>query len=769
MTHKSTPFLALLLGLLLGTNCFAQRGASVGSWTPYLSYEFVKKVIRNGDIFYCNTGGGYYTWKPETNEIKTYSPIDGLSDVDASSMHYDSASNTVFLGFENGAINYFKAPFGEVNYLTDIQRTDLFTSKRINEMVSRNGLLYIGTEFGVVIFDIEKEETRSSVTKVGTNPTGTPCQDLIIVEDTIYLCMGNGGLWSTYIDQPNITIPTVWNKANRNRGMGNGEAEFVTAVGDIVYTVVGDSTYTKFPGQNWTIGPMPHLQYDYYEAHDSLLYGGYNNYIRVHLPDFAGQYLILAEHGSRYAFIDSQYTLYSDPVTTMRWVTEPDTFIEVGPDGPQNNIITQLAVGNGEVYIAPRGQAGATSAPLNTSDGFFYYNRERGWKNFNVEDELSRDSIFEDFARVYLDQETGTAYVGSWGEGVLVTKDGEVVKNYTSSNSNISPSFTQFQSGDTRVSGIAKDQNGVVWATAILADFNLNALTPEGDWERFNIANCFPVQIIVDDWNNKWIINNGIGLTVFNDNGTIENRADDQVKYFTTSRGNGGLPTGTVTSIAKDRNGNIWVGTLEGVAVFANPSRVFQSSYPDASCPVIDGFCLLRDQRVTAIAVDGANRKWIGTESGIYVVNPQGNRLLKYYSTENSPLFSDDIRDIEIDQQTGEIFIGTSKGLLSLMGEAIGGKENSEELYVFPNPVFTDYDGPVSITCSVADAEVRITTASGRLVKALDALGGQAVWDGRDEGGNRIAPGIYLAMVTDSDGKNAGIAKFVVVEKYPNR
>ena len=757
------------LGLLFLTlqSVQAQRPYPIGTWTPYLSYEYIKDIIRDDSLFYFNTRGGFFTWNPTTMEYKTYSPIDGLSDVDASAMYLDSATNYLFLGYEDGTVNFFPKPFGTPRYLTDITRTNLFTSKRINDFAARDGLLYIATEFGVVIFDIAKEETRSSVTKVADNPSGTPVNDLMLVEDTLYLCLGNAGLYYTFVDQPNITLPTVWQKADDgSRGMSPGEADHLAHIGDVVYAMVGDTCYTKFPGQNWIQGPLPHTHKEFFLASDSMLYCDDGNWIRVD-PIDSSQYLILPIRKPSTAYLDSSFVLWGDPATTLQWQIEPDSLQELGPDGPQVNIVTELGVGNGQIYVAPRGQAGATSAPLNLSEGFFHFTQGEGWVNYNVEDELSRDSIYEDFARLHYNAEDSICYLGSWGQGVIAIKNGEILANYTSENSGLSPTLNQGQGMETRVSGIDMDTDGNLWVTAILADFNLNCKTPEGDWYNFNLSSAAPVDIMIDDWGNKWVINNQQGLVVFNENGTLDNPSDDQFKRINTSQGQGGLPNNTVNALAKDRNGHIWIGTLEGIAVFANPSRVFQSNFPDASCPVIDGFCLLRDQEVTTIAVDGNNRKWIGTTNGIYLVNPQGNRLVQHYTTENTPLFTNEIRDIKIDPETGEIFIGTGEGLLSFMGDAIAGKETSEDLYVFPNPFYTDYEGNIAITCGVTDAQVKITTASGMLVRELDATGGQAVWDGLDTAGNRLRPGIYLAMVADVDGQNAGIAKFAVIARDP--
>ncbi len=756
----------LLTGMFFpAPTLMGQRTTTIGSWTPYLSFDYAKDIIRDGDFFYVNTQGGYYYWDTRDDSYHTYTPIEGLSDVDASTMYLDSASGTIFLGYEDGTINYFAKPFGPVRIMSDIQRSNLFTSKRINKFLSYEGMLYIATDFGVVIFDIDKEETRSSVTKVGENPSGQAVVDMAIINEELYVCLP-GGLYKTSLNQVNITVPSVWEKMDGKLGMPSGGAKEIEHIGETVFVVVADSSYQKpIWSPTWIPGPMPQLDFDFFRATDSVLYAGYGQYIRVHTLDDP-QYLIVNDNGSVTAYIDSQYSIYSDPVRSLRLVQEPDTFVEVGPDGPNTNILTQIAVGNGEIHIAPQGQAGATSGPSYVPTGFYYFNQEDGWTNFLVEDQISRDSIYRDIARLHYDPVSKTCFYGSWGQGIVRFQEGEILKNYMTQNSGLPTSLTTSGIDEVRISGMDMDEDGNLWACSILADEQLSVLTPEGEWYNFSLPGL-PVDVLIDDWGNKWIINNGQGLVVFNENGTLDNPADDMVEVLTTANGKGGLPSGSINALAKDRNGHIWIGTLEGIGVFANPSRINAGTLPDASCPVIDGFCLLRDQRVTAIEVDGANRKWIGTENGVYVVNPQGNRLIEHLTVDNSPLFSNEIRDIEIDPVTGEIFFATNKGLLSLMGESIQGKETSDELYVFPNPIYDDYDGEVAISCSVADAEVRIASASGMVLRELKALGGQAVWDGRDAAGNRLSPGVYLAMVVDSDGQNAGIAKFAVVARNP--
>lgn len=766
MHNKATyfrPLLAAMLMVLSGTFLHAQRIAPVGTWTPYLSHNKTKEIVRQGDRLFVMTEGGLYWYDINTGEKKTYSPVDGLSGVNPSAFYLDTISGTFFLGYEDGMINYFTDPDEGIKLLTEIRRTDLYTTKRINNFISDGNKLYIATEFGIVIYDIDNKEVRNSVTKIGTVTTGTGVKDIDIVGDTIWVSMGNGGVFFADRNVPNITVPSVWTQANGLLGLPMGESRFLASLLEVVYAQVNDTVYQKTPGQNWVKAPFPAYKWRNIDAvGEDFLYLTVDNIMRVFHRGVGQENLL---HNFRFysAYLDTTHYFVGDSVNGLLDWYDSDSFDVYTPSGPFNNSISELAVGNGELYVAPGGRNG--TGPANNFDGFYHFAKDKGWKRYDAKDELSLDLVWAEFARAYYHEKDASCYVGSWNHGFVKVQNDSVVGAWTSKNSGLSPSFNQNIGSSTRVSGLSVDRDGNVWATAILADNNLNVLTPEGKWYNFNFPTVSPVGITIDDFGNKWMNANGAGIAVFNENGTLDDPTDDQFKAINITQGSGGLPNNSVYAITKDRKGLIWVGTLEGVAVFASPGSVFSNNFADASCPVIDGFCLLRDQRVSTIAVDGANRKWLGTNTGVYVVNPQGNRLLEHYTAENSPLFSNEIRDIKIDQGTGEIFIGTSKGLISLMGDATGGKENSENLYVFPNPIPYDYDGTVAISCSVTDAEVRITNTAGQLVRSLEALGGQAVWDFRDVAGRRLAPGIYLAMVTSSDGQNAGIAKFVVLER----
>jgi hypothetical protein len=762
------PFAFLLLlvvGMfLLPATGNAQRIAPVNSWTSYASHNSPKQCVKVGNEFYVISQGGLFTYNTVTKQTRSYTSVEGMSQIDPTAIHYHAPTETFFVGFSDGMINTFVNPDEGFRFISDIQRTELYPAKTVNKMISMGDLLYIATEFGIVIYDIAKDETRATVTKVGGVPTGVPVRDIHVFGDSIFVALGEYGIWKALGTHPNLTLPGAWSEVTGKNGLQSGISNFLTSTNTTEYAEIEDTIYQRTRGtMQWSAAPIPPQRWRYLHGWNDYLLLTYSTVMRIVDPN-GQQSLVFAKGNTYCGYVDSSMILIGDTVNSLSVYLGVFDSLEVAyPAGPYNNKVTTLAVGNQEFYVGPEGKGGS-SAPAGNTDGFWHFNPNKGWHRFDVEDELSRDSVWAEFARSCYQIADSVCYMGSWNHGVIRLKAGKITHVWTPVNSNLNNGV----GNSIRISGLAVDKEQNVWATGIVADYNLNVFSStDSVWYPYSLSGTYPIGILVDDWGNKWINNQGLGITVFNEGGTFAVTSDDKVKRLTSEIGRGGLPTNTVYAMAKDQRGQIWVGTLEGVAVFANPSAVFNATFADASCPVIDGFCLLRDQSVNAIVVDGANRKWIGTDNGLFVVNPQGNRLVEHFTSDNSPMFSNQVLELQIDQQTGEIFIGTSKGLLSLMGEAIGGKENSDSLYVYPNPVAGDYDGLIAITSSYKDVEVKITTVSGRLVRALTALGGQATWDGNDAAGNRVTPGVYLAMVADKEGKNSGIAKFVILERNP--
>jgi hypothetical protein len=174
---------------------------------------------------------------------------------------------------------------------------------------------------------------------------------------------------------------------------------------------------------------------------------------------------------------------------------------------------------------------------------------------------------------------------------------------------------------------------------------------------------------------------------------------------------------------------------------------------------------LFAGQSVRDITVDGADRKWIATRDGAWLISADGQSVIRHFTEDNSLLLSSDVKKITVDGNTGEVFFATSKGICSYRGDATRGDDSNHRLVIFPNPVPPGYTGQIAIRGLVNNAIVKITGLSGRLVFQTRALGGQAVWDGKDYMGRSISSGVYLVLANTEDKSNPASGKIVFISK----
>jgi len=264
-------------------------------------------------------------------------------------------------------------------------------------------------------------------------------------------------------------------------------------------------------------------------------------------------------------------------------------------------------------------------------------------------------------------------------------------------------------------------------------------------------------QMIVDDANQVFIVSpKGNGLICYNYGTSIDAVNDDKWKNYLVGAGNGNLPSNNVQCIAKDKNGFIWVGTDKGIGIIQCSSEIFSGAGCDALIPIVqqDRFAgyLFHDESVQCIAVDGANRKWIGTKNGVWLISPDGDKIIYQFTTENSAILSNDVKKIAINPISGEVFMATFSGICSFRSTATEATESNQSVLVFPNPVPPGYNGSIAIRGLANNALVKIAELNGTLVYQTRALGGQAIWDGKNYKGQKIASGVYIVIVRDDTG-----------------
>jgi len=359
------------------------------------------------------------------------------------------------------------------------------------------------------------------------------------------------------------------------------------------------------------------------------------------------------------------------------------------------------------------------------------------------------------------------SYVGSWSSGLYEYNNDKITNIYNAQNSVLDSTFF----GSTAIGALEFDNDNNLWVVSSFSTNILAVKTPDNNWHGYSFVGLASTSynytsMTIDDNNSKWMAaqkNNAI--IVFNDNGTLDNTNDDQSIFLTTN--NNEIPGARLESIVTDLDGEVWIGTDEGIAVFYNPSDVFDQTIKAERIYIQqDGQTqiLLETEIVTSIAIDGANRKWIGTQSsGVFLVNEDGTEELLHFTTANSPVFSNNIFDIDINQKTGEIFFGTAKGLISYKGTATEPDEDFNNVFVYPNPVKEDFTGTIAIRGLVEDTDVRITDVSGNIVYQTTSIGGQAIWDGKDMYGNKVQTGVYLIFNGSQDGQKKYAAKILFI------
>ena len=447
---------------------------------------------------------------------------------------------------------------------------------------------------------------------------------------------------------------------------------------------------------------------------------------------------------------------------------------EIRPNGPFSKNVFALSTLGKHVWVATGGHASDWSKRY-SRDGACHFDG-MWWNNINRKtDPFMSEENITDVVCVAVDPfDTTVTYVGTWGDGLLKFKDDEFVVRYDQTNSTLEPWIQAMEY--TLISGLDFDSHGNLWVANSGANNLLSVMDRNGQWRSFNLGgvnNGIDISVMmIDNHDYKWIIRR-LGsddkVIVFNENGTLDDLSDDQVKSLRCVAGQGGISGSNVNCFTVDRNGTVWLGTDSGPCYFSDTRKIFSENHYDAGVVLVprnDGTGqadpLFNEISVLSIAVDGNNNKWFGLETGVFEMSPDCRTQLLNFNTSNSPLPSNSVNSMVINDD-GEVFFGTEVGLISYRGSATPGGTTNTNVVAYPNPVRPGYSGYVGIKGLVEDALVRITTVDGAFVTELIAEGGQAVWDCTALDGSRVQPGIYLVFVSTREGTQRYATKILIM------
>jgi hypothetical protein len=771
-----------LIFILFSLFSFSQ--VKIGQWLDHLSYSNTNSVSKVESKVYVSNGVGLAVFDERDNRIRKLTKIDGLSDVGIKLLRKNDNNNLLLVIYENTNIDVIKPndEKDEIVNIADIKRKIITGKKVINEVYFSGKLAYIACGFGIVIFDTDKLEIKDTY-YIGTVTINYEVHQVTKNDTALFAATSNGVFYGKL--NTNLSFYQNWKPLNVGlapgpyNGIVNYNGTLITNYSERLKSDVSQKdTLYQYTPTGWTkysinsnyINNENIRLYDYSKYNKLLILdqfglkeynstGSFLNYLTIYgsTPAFIGE--VFYENNNNFWVADKKIGLVKSGGAYFA------PYNNITLNGPENNLVNDIDIKDGKLIVAPI-YLGETFNPQYMGDKPNVYQEEE-WKSMrNV-----IPNTIGDLNAVSIDpNDKNHIAFAAMTFGVVDVKDDQIQGVYSYGNS---PLIGLNGGSDLRISGINFDKNSNLWASITLGEKCVAVKKPNNTWtlldfEQF-VVQPYMSKIIFDDFDQAWIIlARGYGLMVYKDVNGLSQPNTSNTKLLSTAIGNGHLPSIDIKSMCSDKDGHVWLGTAKGISVVYNPENVFTNNNFDSQQILIeqDGQVqiLLENDAITSIAVDGVNRKWIGTESsGVYCLSPDGQQEIFHFTAENSPLYSNYIKDIVTDETTGDVFMATNIGIQSYRTAFIKGFEKFTKVHAYPNPVKPGYTGNVVITGLMDESDVKITDLSGNLVWTAKSQGGQIEWNMSTFSGKKASTGTYMIYCATGEGESYATAKLLIV------
>ncbi|MDM1552564.1 two-component regulator propeller domain-containing protein [Empedobacter falsenii] len=729
-------------------------------WADLFSYNNVKLLEEVNGVIYCGTENGIFLFNPQnpTSDWIKLNKTNFLNNVGVSAMAYDKDSDSFLVGYENGGLDLLKS--GESTMVLDIKWNGFSGDKKVNHIFINDGIAFISGAFGIVSYDLKEEEFKE------TTRTTAIVNDAAILNNKLYIATTNG-IYSSELTSKKLNNPNInsWMQPTFNQNVTNIELfenEIYYSVNNELKTLNGFSaTYNLIEELKSSNGQLIVTQ---------------NNQVSI-LNGL--DYPIIDEDGNEINFNSGIFinNIYFGG-SVNHGIINLSNHKEFYPQGPYSNKSFSVSTSKGKVWIAPGGMESFNNLTFN-ADGFSYYDT-KNWTHYSSDKDLNGA---KDIIKIAVDPTNDShfmvipyAEVTGWGGtqiGIFEFSSNKIKPNHITSPL---PQIYRFGGGNFDDLGNFYLSESWYCDAACMASGtpnysllkdNVNSISvrnASGSWmseQRTNQNSSNALSPIID---NKYIY---IPQARLGGVAVLRKGSNETVGSILRS-GEQTLPSNDVWSAALDKSGNLWIGTGQGLAVTygiesaidnknltAEPIVIIQDGIPEA---------LLTDVGIYAIKVDNANNKWIATNgAGAYYVSDSGESTKLHFTSKNSPLPSDIVYDVSIDESTGKVFFATEKGVVSYNGDVSTEANNFNNAIAYPNPYRPEYKGNVTIKNLPNRALVKITDIVGNLLFEKKAEGGIVEWNTNNAKGKPVASGIYLVLMTNADGTETKTLKIAVV------
>ncbi len=749
----------------------AQSQTAVGHWRDCLDYSWTNHVTYAGDRIFAAARGGIFCYDFEDNTLTRLCKGKGLNDVGIATMNYDPVTKCLVVAYNNSNVDLIID--GQTYNLSDIKRSEISGDKSIYHVRFANRRAYLTTGFGVVVVNLDRQEIKETW-YLGAGGSYTAVYDIAFMTDSLYAATGEG-LKRLSRNETHPTVSDRWDVDHRLDDMTLFELAVVGShllVAANSYMPGVDNLYTK------TDTGFVLIYSD--ELHSIHVGGGYlavSTATSVRSYDTAMNYLGEVSNYYWGGLVPNDAVYGSDGTLWVAHQWEgiiglhPDGTEEYhAPDGPSSGDNTyRLVPFNYRMMLCPGGHSSIYANTYLPPNLFTAVGRQ--WSLLDKSNG-ALDGMADLLDVAVNPRDTNELVAALWGYGLASIRDNQVQAFYnTSTTGGALVPFTSGSYSRLNTGAVSFDRKGDLWVLNSHSTHALAVRRTDGSWESFSTQAMVSTPEV-----DKLVCDSITGYKWFCGRSNIIYVHDGSSHMAKVNPNNGSkLSTDAVTALVQDQNGNIWIGTNKGIKVIYDGYKAFQnggngevSPVTCANITITNGeFAeyLMAYESITAIAVDGANRKWVGTANGgLYLISANGLEQLEHFTTVNSPLFSDKIIAIGINERTGEVYIGTDRGLQVYRGTATYAESFPlDKVYAFPNPVRPDYDGPIAIKGFTRNGIVHITDAAGHTVYSTTANGGQAIWNGRTQSGERVASGVYYVFASDAQGDNRSVAKILII------
>lgn len=776
---KNKSFLFLIVLLAGVANWMGLSAQEVGKWTAFFSYNQAKQVVNAEDKVYSISNGALFSVEKKSDMTQTYTKIDGLSDNEVSTVGYSSDYETLVIAYSNGNIDLLRK--GNIYNISDLKRKEI-SGKTVHSITTNGRYAYLACDLGIVVVDLKKEEIADTYI-IGDDGAYMGVYKVVIQGDSIY-AQTQSDVRSAKYSNHNLVDYKQWNKRTYSKNNIKGVAN----LGDRLFVADASAVYYLDADTIATLQQLSDLKFIYSDGSSMIILDGttlynYNKDLTlketremtfavdgVYDSEAETYWICRAENTVRNSY--GYYNLY-------KYVgSEEQAFMN---DGLVQSNVYCVRYQYGKLMT---GSGGPHDLVEDRTPGIVQVYEDGKWTVIDGSDEniiavlnanatIVAANTFENVLDVMIDpSDHRRMYVATW-RGIFEFYDNKAVKQYWTEGTSLNNIGYQILTN-----GLYFDADNNMYVLNMLSQNSIVIKKADGEWTSLYysvLANHESLRALTVTENGfMWIASpdRGVGMAVIDPKDTPFLSSDDDSRFFSTftdKDGNAVTPA-AVRCFAEDHNNVVWVGTSSGPFLVSSQEDIFSNNFRFDRVKITreddENYAdfLLSSNQINKIIVDGGNRKWLASSTtGVYLLSEDGKTTLQHFTTDNSPMTSNAVMDMTLNEETGELFIATSGGLFSYVIDATEPSADYSNVYVYPNPVTPEYDGDIVVKGLSENSLVRIADPEGRMIYEGYSNGGTFTWDGNAKSGRRVATGVYYIFAAQEDGSMKMVTKVAFV------